>query len=272
MIRSLSKHTALFCLAIVTLLPLWAMVVTSFSNKPLDIENMPLWLGWQEWTAGNYWKVWLEGNFDRYFFNSLLISVSITLANVLFDAMVAYALARKKFFLKRVVYGAIALKLMIPAVVLMVPTFLLIKKLGLYDSYLSLILPLITETFGIYVLYQAIQALPRDFENSARLEGIGEFRIFFSIVFPLLRPTLAVIAIHSFLNSWNMYLYPLILTSKDSVRTLPLGINFYLASHPEASLAEIMATAVITAFPIFLLFLVLQKKMIQSLTQGALKE
>jgi len=266
------RHLLLFPLAALTFLPLWVMLVTSFSGKNLAEESMLLWLAPQDITVQNFIRVWQQGNFSHYFFNSLFISCCITLANIFFDSLVAYSLARHRFYAKKVVLLAIAVKLMIPSAVLMIPTFLLMNSLKLYDTYFALILPMVAETFGIFILRQAIFNLPQTFEDAARLEGMGDFRIFWFLVFPLLKPSLVVVVIHSFLTSWNMYLYPLILTSKDNMRTLPLGINFYLSSHSDASLADFMATAVITAFPIFLLFVFLQNKIISSMTQGAFKD
>ncbi len=162
-------------------------------------------------------------------------------------------------------------KLMIPAAVLMVPTFVLIKGMGLYDSHLALILPMVAETFGIFLLRQYMLSLPKELEEAARLEGASDFYIFFTLILPLCRPALAVVAIHSVLVSWNAYIYPLILTSSDSMRTLPLGIAFYRASHAGVDAGHLMAGSMIASLPVILTFLVFQKQIIKGLTQGAVK-
>ena len=162
-------------------------------------------------------------------------------------------------------------KLMIPGAVLMVPQFILIKALGLYDGYLALILPMVAETFGIFMLRQYMLSLPKELEEAARLEGAGDIKIFFSIILPLCRPALAVVAIHSLLVSWNAYVHPLILTSSDAMRTLPLGLAFYRASHSGVDTAHLMAGAMIASLPVMIAFAVFQKQIISGLTQGAVK-
>ena len=160
---------------------------------------------------------------------------------------------------------------MIPAAVLMVPTFILVRKIGIYDTYAALIFPFLAETFGIFLLRQYILSLPTTYEESARSEGAGEWKIFFSIIFPLCKPALAVTIIHSVMTSWNMYIYPLILTSSESIRTLPLGIAFYRVSQPEIHSGHLMAGSVIVVFPVIVVFLLFQKQIITSLTQGGIK-
>ncbi|MBL0690730.1 MAG: carbohydrate ABC transporter permease [SAR324 cluster bacterium] len=269
--RHLRANLILLPLAISAIIPLWVMVIAAFQigDKALDFSMIvPVFknLSWH-----NLFTVWRDGNFSRYFVNSLVVSFLITLGNIVFDSMVAYALARRKFRGRRLLIGLITVKLMIPAAVLLVPTFRLIQFLQLYDTYLALVLPLLTETFGIFILKQYIENIPLSYEESARLEGASEFKIFWSIILPLSAPALAVVAVHSVMTSWNMYIYPLILTASDSMRTLPLGISFYSASNPEITTGELMAAALISAAPVLIVFLIFQRKIITSMTQGALK-
>jgi len=257
--------------AVITLIPLWIMFTTSFleSSKPLGLNS--IFPDLTSFTFRNFFEVWTEGNFGRYFWNSLFVSTVITFANLLFDSMAAYALARRKFKGRSWLIGLILLKLMIPATVLMVPTFILVRNLGLYDTYWALILPMVAETFGIFLLRQYMLSLPEELEEAARLEGASDWRIFLTIILPLSKPALAVVAIHSALVSWNAYIYPLILTSSDQMRTLPLGIAFYRASHAGVDTAHLMAGSVIASLPIILVFLIFQKQIISGLTKGAVK-
>ncbi len=258
-------------LALALYLPLWAMLIASLSSSKSSLNFSYLLPDLSKFTFNNFILVWRDGNFSRYFLNSAIVTFCITVGNIIFDSMVAYAFARREFPFKKTLWLLIAVKLMIPAAVLLVPTFSLARYLNIYDSYFALILPFLTETFGIYVITQYIKNIPYSFEEAAIIEGATDIAIFIKIVFPLLKPALVIVALHSILTSWNMYIFPLILTSSDSLRTLPLGINFYSLSHPEASTAELMATNIITALPVFLLFLVYQNKLISNLTQGALK-
>ena len=268
--KKLSLHGFLFLLALVTLMPLWVMTVTSFSTST-KIGIQSIIPDFSQLTFANYYDVWTEGNFGVYFWNSLIVTVAITAANLLFDGMAAYALARRQFKWRNLLIFLILVKLMVPATVLMVPTFILVQNMGLYDTHLALILPMVAETFGIFLLRQYMLSLPVELEEAARLEGASDWRIFFTIIMPLSKPALAVVAIHSVLISWNAYVYPLILTSSDSMRTLPLGIAFYRASHSGVDAGHMMGGSMIASIPIIIAFLVFQRKIISGLTQGAVK-
>lgn len=271
MIYRFILQSILFIFAIITLIPLWIMFITSFKEVHSAIGLKGILPSWEHLTFQNYIDVWVKGNFGRYFFNSVLVTFVITLANVLFDGMAAYALARRKFIGRKYLMGVIVAKLMIPSAVLMVPTFILIRELQLYDTYLAIILPLVAETFGIFLLRQYMLSIPIELEEAARLEGASDWNIFFSIILPLSSPAIAVVVIHSVMTSWNMYIYPLILTSSSSMRTLPLGIAFYRASHSGVDSGHLMAGSMIAALPVIILFLIFQRKIISGLTQGAVK-
>ena len=269
--KKLILHLVLLFFAIISIIPLWLMFITSFKSSSSALNLQGLIPTWDTLSFDNFKHAWVKGNFSRYFLNSVFVSGSIVLGNIFFDTTAAYALARRKIFAKGVIMLAILAKLMIPAAVLMVPTFILIRKLGLYDTYAALIFPFLAETFGIFVLRQYILTIPKSYEEAARSEGASEWKIFFSIIFPLCKPALAVTIVHSVMTSWNMYIYPLILTSSDSLRTLPLGIAFYRVSQPEIHSGHLMAGSVIVVLPVILVFLFFQKQIITSLTQGGLK-
>ena len=262
---------ALFFFALITLIPLWLMFITSFKTTGAFLNLSGIIPDLKDLGFSNFTHAWTKGNFGRYFLNSVLVSSTIVIGNIFFDTTAAYALARRKFFGKNLVMAAILAKLMIPAAVLMVPTFILVRKIGIYDTYAALIFPFLAETFGIFLIRQYILSLPVAYEESARSEGAGEWKIFFSIIFPLCRPVLAVTIIHSVMTSWNMYIYPLILTSSESIRTLPLGIAFYRVSQPDIHSGHLMAGSVIVVVPVILVFLIFQKQIITSLTQGGIK-
>ena len=264
-------HLLLLFFALIAAIPLWLMFVTSFKATDSALTLQGLFPSLSTLTFDNFIHAWTKGNFGRYFLNSVIVSGAIVLGNIFFDTTAAYALARRKFFGKGLVMSAILAKLMIPAAILMVPTFILIRKLGFYDTYAALIFPFLAETFGIFLIRQYILSIPTAYEESARSEGAGEWKIFFSIIFPLCKPALAVTIIHSVMTSWNMYIYPLILTSSNSMRTLPLGIAFYRVNQTDIHSGHLMAGSVIVVLPIILVFLFFQKQIITSLTQGGIK-
>jgi len=271
MLKRGALHFLLMSLALVALIPLWLMLITSLSGAKAQLGIAGLVPHFDQFSLQAYIDVWTQGNFGRYFLNSVWVSFWITLANLIFDAMAAYGLSRREFKGRGVLMFLILVKLMIPATVLMVPTFILVKSLGMYDGYLALILPMVAETFGIFLLRQYMLNLPKELEEAARLEGTSDLRIFFSIILPLCRPALAVVAIHSLLVSWNSYVHPLILTSSDHMRTLPLGLAFYRASHSGVDSAHLMAGSMIASLPVLIAFLFFQRHIISGLTQGAVK-
>jgi len=271
MIRRISLHFILMSVALIALIPLWLMLVSSLSGSNAELGFAGLIPRFGQFSFDAYIDVWTEGNFGRYFMNSVWVSFWITSANLIFDAMAAYGLSRREFRGRGVLMLLILIKLMIPATVLMVPTFILVKSLGMYDGYMALILPMVAETFGIFLLRQYMLNLPKELEEAARLEGASDLRIFFSIILPLCRPALAVVAIHSLLVSWNSYVHPLILTASDDMRTLPLGLAFYRASHSGVDTAHLMAGSMIASLPVLIAFLFFQRHIISGLTQGAVK-
>ncbi len=270
MIRFFSYLT-LTLLALVALFPIVTMVITSF------LQNGDLFTAIRSssrfvLTWDNYKAAWTQGNFGRYFINSSIVCVIVTLLNLLFDSMVAYALARRVFFGKKVIMWLLVIRLMLPAAILMIPLFLIVRDMGIYDTYAALILPVSTEAFGIFLLRQYILGLPVALEEAAKIEGASDWRIFFTIVMPLCKPALAVVAIHSVLINWNAYIYPLILTSSNSMRTLPLGIAFYQSSKTNMTMPNLMAASVLSALPLLIAFLFFNKQIIGGLTQGSVKE
>ena len=269
--KKILAHCLLLFFAIISIIPLWLMLITSFKSTDSALSLRGLIPTLETLTIENFIHAWTRGNFGRYFLNSVLVSSCIVIGNIFFDSTTAYALARRKFFGKGVVMLAILAKLMIPAAVLMVPTFIIVRKIGIYDTYAALIFPFLAETFGIFVLRQYILSIPTAYEEAARSEGAGEWKIFFSIIFPLCKPALAVVIIHSLMTSWNMYIYPLILTSSNSIRTLPLGIAFYRVNQTDIHSGHLMAGSMIVVLPVIIVFLFFQKQIITSLTQGGIK-
>ena len=176
------------------LFPVYWMVKTSFSTEA-GLVIQPKDLIPSNLTVRNYLDLWQWGPFPRYFLNSLLVAGLVTLGNMVFCLMVGYAFARREFFFKNLLFLSVIFVIMIPAHIIIVPLFLIIKWLGWYDTYLALIVPWMVTPLGIFLMRQYIQSLPRDLEDAARIDGAGDFKILFSIVMPLCRPALAVLSI-----------------------------------------------------------------------------
>ncbi len=262
-------HFLLILILLSTLFPLYVMIVTSLresGNVLPDIKNLIP----KSITFKNYVDVWKSGNFHRYFLNSVIVTFSVTLLNVIFDSMVAYGLSRKDFKGSNIILFIIIGRMMIPAQVLMIPVFILIRKLHMYNTYWALILPFAVQGFGIFLMKQYFDGLPKELDEAAKMDGAGDFTILFKVLLPISTPALAVLIINTFLTTWNAFLYPLILTNTDSMRTLPIGVA-YFNTLQGVDYVHLMAGSTITVLPVILIFLAFQKRIISGLTQGAIK-
>ncbi len=264
----------LFILLIVilagTLFPLLWMFHSSLVEKSTSVTNLTESFQ-QSLTLKNYQEVFRQAPFGRFFFNSIFVAVMVTLGNLIFCSMVGYALARKSFHLKRGLFLSILLVLMVPVHILIIPLFILINKLGWYDTYWALIIPWLVNPLGIFLMRQYIQTLPADMEEAARIDGAGEFRILFRIVMPLCQPALAVVAIQVFLQNWNSFLFPFILTSSESMRTVPVALALY-QGYQSIDWPHLFAASGLSTLPILAMFLLFQRQIVSGLTAGALKQ
>ena len=219
----------------------------------------------------HYRELLSQGAFPRYLLNSLVVAVAVVVGNVLTGAMVGYALARKRFPGNRALTWGVIATLMVPKQVLMIPLYLVLARLGILDTYAALILPFFVDAFSIFLVRQYVLALPAELEDAARVDGAGEMRIFATIVLPLLRPALAVVAINAFLLNWNSFLYPLIFTNSDALRTLPVGLALFAQGEHATDWGLLMAGSTISVVPMLIAFLVFQRQIIEGMTAGAEK-
>ncbi len=222
-------------------------------------------------TLANYMDLFTQGKIGRYLFNSLSVALIVTLGNVLFCFMVAYALARYRSIVNRVLFITVIVVLMIPAHILIVPLYVLMLKTHLYDTYWVLILPWLVNPIGIFLVKQYIETLPTAMEEAARIDGAGEFRILLTIVMPLCKPVLAVLAIQVFFTNWNSFLFPFILTSSEQLRTLPVALAHY-QGHQAIDWQHLMAGSTVAVLPVLILFLFLQRQIVSGITAGAIKQ
>ncbi|GAB5464764.1 MAG: carbohydrate ABC transporter permease [Candidatus Kapaibacteriales bacterium] len=249
--------------------PMVWMVLLSLKGVPEQFSSISSIISSPS-SLSNYTDALKEGNFALYLVNSGIVAVVVTALNVLFCTMVAYALSRKEFAGKKVLMISVLSVLIIPSHVIMIPLFRLIVELGWINTFAALIIPWSVTPFGIYLVKQYIDQLPLAIEQAAEIDGAGKWRIFFSIVFPLCRPILIVLAVYTFLANWNSFLFPFLFTSDEAHRTLPVGLNFYLGNQ-SVDWGRLMAGASISAMPVLLLFFLFQKQIIKGLTAGAVK-
>ncbi len=208
--------------------------------------------------------------FWRILVNSFWIGVVSTLLQVLTSAMAAYAFSRLRFPGRNVIFLMYLATLMVPMQVLVVPLFIEMRILGLVDTYAALLLPTIASGFGVFLLRQAVDAVPRELDEAATIDGAGHVRIFASVVLPLIRPTLATFAVFAFMASWNSFLWPLVVIRSPELMTLPLGLA-NLHGRFTTAWDVVMAGSVVSVLPIALLYLVAQRHVIASVATSGLK-
>ena len=274
-LRRALLYTLLLATSAVMIGPFYWMLATSFKPAGDIFASPPKWIP-DPWIMGNYRDVFTLLPFDRYFVNSVLVTVMIVGLNIVFGTAAAYAFAKLKFPGRDVLFFALLLTLMVPFQVNLIPLYRIMVALhdvnpylGV-DTYFGLIAPSAIQVFGIFLMRQFLRSIPDEVLESARVDGASEFRILRSVVFPLAAPGMATLAIFTFLSAWNDFLWPLIVTSSDEMRTLPVGLAL-LARRNTVNWGDTMAGTMLSAGPMILVFLVLQRRFIEGLTAGAVK-
>lgn len=269
-LKSLILNIFLILASLVMIFPMLWMIIYSFKNYPESYRTL-IELLKAPFTLKNYTDALSSDSFVRYFFNSTFIALIVTAGNVFFCTFVAYALVRKDFKGKAFLYATIAGVMIIPQHVVMIPLYRLMVNFKWINEYYALIIPWLITPFGIYLIRQYLMTLPSDIEDAARIDGAGNWYILLKIVMPLCKPILTVLAIYTFLGNWNSFLFPFLFTNSESMRTLPVGLTFYLGKQT-IDWGHLMAGAGISALPIVVIFLVFQKQIIKGITAGAIKE
>ena len=256
-------------LAILSLAPLLWMLSVSLM-QPGEASTFPPPLLPATPTLDNYHELFARAGMGRYLFNSLVIASATTLLSLLFNVMAGYAFAKLQFAGREKIFTALLAALVIPGQVAMMPLFLMLKQIGLVNTYGGAIVPGMAGIFGIFLVRQYARTIPDELLEAARIDGAGEFRIFWQIVMPALKPILVTLAIFSFLGSWNDFMWPLIVLSNDQLHTLPVALASLSREHVQDN-ELMMAGSVVTVLPVLLLFLSLQRYYLQGLMLGSVK-
>jgi multiple sugar transport system permease protein len=268
-ILTAAHYLALTVVLVVMLFPLLWMFRVSLMSPGASIAIGDLLTG--NFTLANFTDLFATGNIGRYLFNSAAVAAVVGVSNILFAFMVAYVLARGRGWKTRVLFTTVVIVLMIPAHILIVPLYVLMLKVHLYDTFWALILPWLLYPIGIFLVKQYIETIPPSMEEAARIDGAGEFRILFTVLMPLCKPALAVLAIQVFFINWNSFLFPFILTSSESLRTLPVGLAHYQGQQA-IDWQHLMAGSTVAVIPVVVLFLFLQRQIVSGITAGGIKQ
>jgi multiple sugar transport system permease protein len=262
-------YAALGVGALLSLLPMVWMVSASLM-APGEASSYPPTLFPRRATFEHYEALFTRLNLGRYLLNSAIVALVVTSVSLVVNSMAGYAFAKLRFRGRDRLFRLLSAGLVLPVQVAMLPLFLLMKQLGLINTYWGVIVPGLASIFGIFLVRQYALAIPDDLLDAARIDGAGELRIYWSIVLPTIVPILATLSIWTFLATWNDFMWPLIVLSDDARYTLPVALANLVGEHAQDT-ELMMAGSVLTVLPVMLVFLVLQRYYIQGVMAGSVK-
>jgi multiple sugar transport system permease protein len=279
--RRVDRHgvaltVALGVLALVWLLPIVWVVVTSLKLTADIVKLPPEWIAWPV-TAEHYHEVLLGSSrtarIDRAFVNSIVVALGTVAIVVVTSAMTAYPLARMRFPGRNLVFTLVIGSLMIPNAVVLVPQYVLVQRLGWLSTYQGLIVPeaAMTFAFGVFLLRQFFLTMPGELEDAARIDGANAWQVFTRVVLPLSQPVLAALAIFAFRSAWNDFLWPLIAVNKPEMFPLPVALALLRSAYSSESYGPIMAGAALSAVPLLVVFVVANRRIVEGVRLSGLK-
>ena len=249
--------------------PFYWMITTSI-KIPSEVMKIPPVIFPTQFTFERYWRVINELRFGRYFFNSLYIAVTVTLAVLFTSAIVGYVFEKFQFRFRNAIFLGLLSTMMVPGAVTMIPLYLLLGKVGLVNTHWAIILPSLGNVFGIFLMRQAMQSIPNEFIEAGRIDGASEFMIFWGLILPQAKATLSALAIFTFMGQWNSFLWPLIVLSSQEQYTPPLGLRTFQGQY-WTDMGLVMTGATISVVPIIIVFLFMQKTFVRGITLTGLK-
>lgn len=268
----ITGYITLIIIALSMLFPFFAMLNLALTSEDEIFKNVGVFFH-INLTFENFRHVFSEIPITRYFINSMFVAVITTVGQVIISSLAGYSFARLNFKYKDFWFIVILITMMVPPQVNIIPLFFLMRELHLVDTYPALILPGLFGGFGVFMMRQYFLSLPKDLEESARIDGCNLIQTFFKIAFPLSLPAVMTLGIFTFVTNWNSFMWPLIITNSESMRTLPVGLAIFKGSFREITLwGDLLACAVICTIPVIIIFLIGKKYFLSNLLSGAVKE
>lgn len=267
--RRIATYAVLGLACALTIVPLLYMVSLSLqtegetlSGDPVLVPATPQW--------GNYAELFEKAPFGNFIVNSLVVAGGITVAHLVFDPLVGYVFAKFRFPLRNTLFVLVLATLMVPFFVRMIPLYVMMSNLGWLNSYQALITPFLMDAFGIFLMRQFIQPIPNDLIHAARIDGASELGIYWRIILPQARPAMAVLGLFTFVHQWNEFLWPLVATTTEEMRTIPVGLTLFNQEY--FTLWHLTAAGSVILFvPTALLFLFSQRYFVRGITLSGLK-
>jgi multiple sugar transport system permease protein len=262
-------YALMILISVATVVPFLFMASTSFTQS-FTMMSYPPQLIPDNPSLQNYYEimfVFQDGLFPRWFFNTLFTTLCITVGSLLLNTLSGYIFAKKEFWGRNVVFSLLLSTLMVPGAVTLIPAFLMVNKLGLFNTYWALIIPGLASPFGIFMMRQFIQSLPSELIEVAKIDGASELRIFWSIIVPLSTPAMAALGIFTVINAWNAFLWPLVVLRANTMRTLVVGLAT-VQSEFNINYGLVMAGSVLTVLPMLVLYILFQPYFVEGLRMG----
>ena len=261
---------AVACGAIVVFFPFFWMAVTSLKTAP-EIQRVPLQIAPDQWlNFGNYLEVFKREPFLRYLLNSAIVASVAAVSSVVVSSLAGFGFAKFRFPGRDALFLAIVGILMVPFQSVVVPLYVWMNDLGLLDTYAGIVAPDLVSVFGVFLMRQAIETIPNDYIDAARVDGGSELRIFFSVVLPSIKPAIATLLIIKFMWNWNEFFWPMVVTTSREMKVVTLGLmsftNMYFIEYN-----LLTAAAVLSILPILVIFVVLQRWVVQAVVMSGLK-
>jgi len=269
-IYSVISYSILILWVIITIIPLYWMLISSFRDTTVSVSFKPEWFP-SEVTLATYIRFLTETDALRWLFNSIFVSSVLTLSNVIFSSLAGYAFAKLRFPGRNTIFWLLLGTMMIPAQVTLIPVYIMIVNVfGLVDTYLAIMLPMFTVVGNIFLMKQYMSTLPTTLIQAARIDGCSEIGIFRKIILPISKPGVAVLAIFTFVSTWNEFFWPFLVTQSSSMRTIQVGLASF-KFQDATDYGAMMAGSMLAALPMFILFFALQRYFLQGITIGAVK-
>nr|WP_262370675.1 carbohydrate ABC transporter permease [Sutcliffiella horikoshii] len=269
-IYSVISYSILILWVIITIIPLYWMLISSFRDTTVSVSFKPEWFP-SKVTLATYVRFLTETDALRWLFNSIFVSSVLTLSNVVFSSLAGYAFAKLRFPGRNTIFWLLLGTMMIPAQVTLIPVYIMIVNVfGLVDTYLAIMLPMFTVVGNIFLMKQYMSTLPTTLIQAARIDGCSEIGIFRKIILPISKPGVAVLAIFTFVSTWNEFFWPFLVTQSSSMRTIQVGLASF-KFQDATDYGAMMAGSMLAALPMFILFFALQRYFLQGITIGAVK-
>lgn len=263
-------HAVLIAGLLIMIAPFVWMLLSSFKGEGEVRRTPPTWLP-ADPTLANYRELFDRLDFPLYFTNSVVVAVLVTVGNLLICSATGYALAKLPFLGRRALFVLVLGNLMVPPMATFVPQFVLVSNLGLVNTYAGLVLPNIALAVNVFLFRQFILSIPNDLLEAARVDGAGEWRIYWRIVLPLTCPAIATVGILTFLGSWNNFLWPLVVATTEDKYTLPVALALYSVGQNQTRYGLLLAGSVTIILPILVIFAVLQRHFVRGIATTGLK-